>query len=300
MLELRARFDEEANLEWKEKLELEGVKVLIGLPAMKVHAKLCLIKKRMGNKMVQYGFVSTGNLNESTAKVYADHCLLTANRNVMADINRIFSFLQRPLMSRMKILRQCKTLWISPVNMRKKMIALIDQEIKNAKNKQPAGITVKVNSLSDEALINKLYDAAKAGVAIQLVVRGIFCMRSELEKFKKMPVAISIVDQYLEHSRVLIFHNKGNPKVYISSADWMVRNLDHRIEAAVEIKNEALKKELMDYLHIQLSDNVKARKLDNDLQNHYVRKPGRKVRSQIEIYHYLYAKTQQPIETGRH
>jgi polyphosphate kinase len=300
MLELRARFEEEANLEWKEKLELEGIKVLVGIPDMKVHAKICLIKKRVQQKTIQYGFVSTGNLNESTAKVYGDHCLLTANRNIMADINRIFLFLERPLVNRMQILRQCKTLLVSPVKMRRFFIQQINNEIKNAQKGLESGIILKMNSLSDEEMIEKLYEAASAGVPIQLVVRGIFCMLTDQAKFKKAIQAVSIVDQYLEHSRVLIFHNKGNEKVYISSADWMVRNLDHRIEAAVEINNGILKQELKDYLSIQLKDNVKARILDNQLENKYAHSKGKTIRSQVEIYNFLFQKTLKQIETGRH
>ncbi len=299
MLELRARFDEEANLEWKERLEEEGVKVLIGVPNMKVHAKVCIIKKRIKNKTIQYGFVSTGNLNEATSKVYGDHCLLTANRKVMADINRIFHFLQKPLVSQMKFLRQCKTLIVCPTGMRRHLLRLIENEIKNAKKKLPASITLKMNSLSDEELIAKLYDAARAGVEIKLIIRGIFCMLTESNKYKLQPYAVSIVDQYLEHSRVLIFHNNGKEKVYISSADWMVRNLDHRVEAAVEITNAAIKQELKDYVGIQLKDNVKARILDNDLDNVYVKKKGKTVRSQVEIYNFLHQKTLKQIETGR-
>lgn len=298
MLELRARFDEEANLYWKERLEEEGVRVLIGVPNMKVHAKVCIIKKRIKNKTIQYGFVSTGNLNESTSRIYGDHCLLTANRKVMADINRIFHFLEKPLVSHMKFLRQCKTLIVCPTGMRRHLIRLIDTEIANAKKKYPASITLKMNSLSDEELISKLYEAARAGVEIKMIVRGIFCMMTESSKFKIKPYAVSIVDQYLEHSRVLIFHNNGKEKVYISSADWMVRNLDHRIEAAIEITNAEIKQELKDYVDIQLKDNVKARILDNDLDNVYVRKKGKTVRSQVEIYNFLHQKILKQIETG--
>ncbi len=298
MLELRARFDEEANLYWKERLEEEGVKVLIGVPNMKVHAKLCLIKKRVHNKTIQYGFVSTGNLNEGTAKVYGDHCLLTCNRKIMADINRIFSYLDKPLISRMKLLRQCKALVVCPTGMRRQLLKLIDTEIRNARKKVPASMILKMNSLSDDLLIEKLYEAAKAGVEIKLIVRGIFCMLTENKKFRKDPTAISIVDQYLEHSRVLIFHNNGKPKVYLSSADWMVRNLDHRIEAAAEITNASIKQELIDYVNIQLKDNVKARILDNDLENKYVKRKGKTIRSQVEIYNYLNQKNPKQIETG--
>lgn len=298
MLELRARFDEEANLYWKERLEEEGVKVLIGVPNMKVHAKLCLIKKRVHNKTIQYGFVSTGNLNEGTAKVYGDHCLLTSNRKIMADINRIFSYLDKPLISRMKLLRQCKTLVVCPTGMRRQLLKLIDTEIRNARKKLPASMILKMNSLSDDLLIEKLYDAAKAGVEIKLIIRGIFCMLTENKKFKAEPTAISIVDQYLEHSRVLIFHNNGKQKVYLSSADWMVRNLDHRIEAAAEITNASIKQELIDYVNIQLKDNVKARILDNNLENEYVKRKGKIIRSQVEIYNYLNQKNLKQIETG--
>ncbi len=300
MLELRARFDEEANLDWKKKLEEEGIIVLIGVHNTKVHAKLCIIKKRLKTKTIQYGFVSTGNLNEDTARVYADHCLLTANRKVMADINRIFHYLEKPLVSRLKFLRECKTLIISPTGMRKQFMRLIDNEIKNVKKKLPAAITIKMNSLSDELFISKLTEAAKAGVEVKLIIRGIFCMLTENKKFKVKPYAVSIVDQYLEHSRVLIFHNNGKPKVYISSADWMVRNLDHRIEAAVEITNPVIKEEFIQYTGIQLKDNVKARVLDNDLENRFVRKKGKSIRSQVEIYNYLFQKTLKDIETGSH
>ncbi|MFT3945513.1 MAG: polyphosphate kinase 1 [Agriterribacter sp.] len=290
MLELRARFDEEANLEWKERLEEEGVKVLLGVPNMKVHAKVCIIKRRQGNKIIQYGFVSTGNFNGKTAKLYGDHCLLTADKAVMADINRIFSYLQQPKTGA-HYLKACKTLLISPESMRKQIVLLINQEIKNAKHKKPAAITIKMNSLADEQLINKLYEAATAGVEIKMVIRGICCMLTENKKFKKEVKAISIVDEYLEHARVMAFHNDGKEKVYISSADWMVRNLDHRIEAAVQIKDPKIIAELKDIINIQLRDNVKARILDNKLSNNYVRTKGRKVRSQIETYNYLLGKT---------
>ncbi|PWU00355.1 MAG: polyphosphate kinase 1 [Bacteroidetes bacterium] len=297
MLELRARFDEEANLEWKERLEDEGVKVLVGLPNIKVHAKICIIKKRVDNKTIQYGFVSTGNLNERTALFYADHCLLTSNRNVMADINRIFNYLQKPKTG-IRFLKACKTLMISPMFMRKQLSDLIDKEIKNAKSKKRAIILLKLNSLSDEALISKLYAAAAAGVSIYMIVRGIFCAFTESKKFKVQMNAISIVDEYLEHARVMIFHNNGDQKVFISSADWMVRNLDHRVEVAIPVSNDEIRKELKSILQIQLSDNVKARILDNELSNEYVRTKGRKIRSQIETFNFLASKAHALTKTN--
>lgn len=288
MLELKARFDEEANLLWKTELEEAGVKVLIGVPDMKVHAKICLIKKRVDNVTTHYGFVSTGNLNEKTALLYGDHCLLTSDRNIMADVNRIFTFLENPK-TRESFLKSCKTLIVSPFQMRKQFILLINKEIKSARNRKPAAITLKLNSLSDELLIAKLVEAAKAGVEIKMVIRGICCMFTENKKFRKPIQAISIVDEYLEHARVMIFHNGGNEKVYISSADWMVRNIDHRIEAACPILEKEIQKQLKDLIEIQLNDNVKARILDNDLSNQYVNPRNRiKIRSQVEIYNFLH------------
>jgi polyphosphate kinase len=235
--------------------------------------------------------VSTGNLNESTAKVYGDHCLLTSNRNVMGDINRIFNFLENPKAG-FEPLKLCQTLMVCPTNMRHELTALINREIKNAKASKEASIILKLNSLSDADLIEKLYDAAQAGVVVKLIVRGIFCAVIENSKFKKPISAISIVDEYLEHARVMIFHNDGKEKVFISSADWMVRNLDHRVEAAIPVTNKDIIAELKDIINIQLRDNVKARYLDRDLSNNYVETDEHnKVRSQIEIYNYLQAKT---------
>lgn len=290
VIELRARFDEEANLEWKDELEEAGARVLIGVPNMKVHSKLCLITKITGGRTVHYGFVSTGNLNERTGTIYGDHCLLTADKNIMADVNRIFHYLEQPK-TRARYLRACKTLLVSPYNMRKQLLQLINKEIRSAKAKKPASIILKLNSLSDELLIDKLYEAAKAGVEIKMVVRGIFCMLTENKKYKHPVQAISIVDEYLEHARVMIFHNDGDEKMFISSADWMVRNIDHRVEAACPIFNKNIQAELKDIIQIQLSDNIKARKLDNDLDNQYVNpRNTKKIRSQVEIYNYLHRK----------
>lgn len=287
MLELKARFDEEANLEWKNVLEEEGVKVILGIPNMKVHAKVCVIKKRSKNRTIQYGFVSTGNLNEKTANFYGDHCLLTSNRSIMADINKIFYFLENPV-SHHQALSTCKTLLVSPVTMRKQLTTLIDKEIKYAKKGLKAGILLKLNSLSDTKLVAKLNEASNAGVKVELIIRGIYCAKKGVKKNEKVPNAISIVDEYLEHARVMVFHNCGNPKLYISSADWMVRNLDHRVEAACPILNPVLKNELIRILQIQLTDNVKARILEPEFHNKYVTLSGiKKIRSQFEIYQFL-------------
>ncbi|MBC7875474.1 MAG: polyphosphate kinase 1, partial [Ferruginibacter sp.] len=300
MLELRARFEEEANIEWKNRLEEEGAKVLIEIPNLKVHSKICVIKKRTkDNNTIMYGFVSTGNLNERTSRVYADHCLLTSNQKIMADVSRIFNFLEQPKTG-INFLRDCKIIIPSPMFVKKEMLKLIDEEIKQARKKKYAAITLKMNSLSDEEMIQKLYDAARAGVEIKLIIRGVFCMLTENKKYEIPVHAISIVDEYLEHARVWVFHNRGKEKVYISSADWMKRNLEHRIEATCPVWHEELKQELKDILDIQLEDNVKARWLDNELSNDYVKTTKKKIRSQVETYNYLYKKTQIKSETGSH
>jgi polyphosphate kinase len=289
-LELKARFDEEANLEWKTVMEEEGITVLVGIPNMKVHAKLCVIQKRVKNKLVQYGFISTGNLNEKTAKIYADHCLITKNVTLMNEANRIFNYLANWQQGDKPIVKM-RNLLISPINMRSAFMDLIEKEIQIAKKGYVASITVKLNSLTDSILLDALYKAVKAGVKVNLIIRGILTLKRTNEKNAEKINALSIVDQYLEHARVIIFNNKGNQKVFISSADWMVRNLDHRIEVAVPIIDPVIKKELIDIINIQLKDNQKARILDGELSNKYV--PSAKAtsfKSQEETYKFLKGK----------
>lgn len=290
MLELQARFDEESNLEWKEMLEPEGITVLIGLPGRKVHAKLCVIKKRSHNKTIQYGFVSTGNFNEKTARIYGDHLLMTADRGIMADINKVFNVLKKPKDDYMPVLKTCKNLLVCPQFMREKIVHHIDKEIEEAKAGRHAEMIIKANSVSDRSLIEKLYEAANAGVIISMIVRGIYCVVNQKD-FKEKIKGISIVDEYLEHARVMYFYNKGSEDLYISSADWMTRNLDYRIEAAAKITDKNLKKELKDILDIQMKDNVKARILDKKLSNEYIHNDKEECRSQLETYRYLKAKT---------
>lgn len=289
MIELRARFNEQANLEWKDRLEEEGVKTLIGIKDKKVHAKVCLIKKRVQKKIISYGFVSTGNLNEKTARIYGDYYLLTANPAIMADIGHIFKYLENPEEKNEIYLQKCKQLILAPTGMREHFISRIDYEIAQAKAGKKSGIILKLNSLSDDLLIQKLYEAAQAGVPVQMIIRSICSANTHFKKFKKDMFAISIVDEYLEHARVIIFHHGGKHATYISSADWMVRNLQHRLEVAVKIQDPGIKKTLRDILQIQLSDNVKARILDGSLENKYIHRGVREqeVRSQTKIYTYL-------------
>jgi len=289
-LELKARFDEEANLEWKTLMEEEGVNVLVGIPNMKVHAKICVIQKKVANKLIQYGFISTGNLNEKTARIYADHCLLTANKALLLEVNKVFTYLSNWQLGD-KPIEKTKNLLLSPINMRNSIVQLIDNEIKFAKQGKAAKIIIKTNSISDQLLLDHLYAALKAGVEVHLIIRGILTIKKKTVKSNENLNAISIVDQYLEHARVMIFHNNGKEKVFISSADWMVRNLDHRIEVAAPILDEKIKKELIDIINIQLKDNQKARILDAELSNKYVPSVGKKqVKSQVETYNYLIGK----------
>lgn len=289
IIELKARFDEEANLKWKQILEDEGVNVFVGIPEMKVHAKICVIKKREFNRTIQYGFISTGNFHEGTAQVYGDHLLLTTKPQIIADINKIFDCLESPEPN-LDAIDSCGVLITSPKNMRNYFLERIEQEI-NSKDKNKKMI-IKLNSLVDPELIKALYKAAENGVKIDLIIRGICTALTQQGSFKKKINAISIVDQYLEHARIFSFSQGEDPKVYISSADWMVRNLDHRVEVACPIFSKTFSEELKDILKIQLKENVKARILDNQQRNHYVyRGPKeRDYRSQIEIYNYLKAK----------
>ncbi|NGM61808.1 polyphosphate kinase 1 [Sphingobacterium sp. SGG-5] len=286
MLELRARFDETRNLEWKERFETEGVKVVVGIPNKKAHAKLCIIRKRVQDKIIQYGFVSTGNFNEKTAKTYSDYCIMTSKKSIMTDINRLFTAVQDTKRSISESLISGKGLLFCPTDMRNTILAYLDKEITEAKAGRKAHIIIKINSLSDKDIIKKLYEAAAAGVEIEMIVRSIFCAVNQ-KAFKKPIHAISIVDEYLEHARVMYFYHAGKEHLYISSADWMTRNLDHRIEAAVRIFNKDIKSELLHMLKMQLKDNVKARVLNNTLDNAYVQREGEPFRSQVELYRFL-------------
>ena len=288
ILELRARFDEEANMRWKDHLEEEGVNVVLGIPNMKVHAKICVIKKRSFNKVKEYAFVSTGNLNENTATYYGDHCLLTTNKSIIADINKVFDYLENPIKKSTNH-KNCKTLSVAPFNMRNTFLSLIDKEIQHNKKTKQGAIIIKLNSLVDKELIDKLYVAAKAGVEIKMVVRGICCAYTEQKAFNGHINAISIIDDNLEHARVFIFNNNNNPLVFISSGDWMIRNLDHRVEVACPVYDPEIQNELMEIMKIQLAENVKGRILDNEQSNQYVQRIGKTpvVRSQAAIYKYL-------------
>ncbi|WP_425889840.1 polyphosphate kinase 1 [Aeromonas veronii] len=283
VVELRARFDEAANIDWANILTDAGVKVVFGVPSLKIHSKLCLITRHENGEAVRYAHIGTGNFNEKTAKIYTDFSLLTRNPDITAEVEGVFEYIEYPY-KRYKF----NHLLVSPINSRRQLYRLIDNELSNAKAGQPSGIILKINNLVDKDLINRLYAAGQAGVPIQMIIRGMCALRPGVPGLSDNIKVISIIDRFLEHPRVMVFHNKGNPQLYISSADWMSRNIDGRIEVGTPIYDERLKQRIMDILDLQLSDTCKARVIDADQQNEYVKRGNRrKIRSQVAIYDYL-------------
>jgi polyphosphate kinase len=283
LFEFQARFDEEANLRWANRLIEDGVRVIQGIPDLKVHAKLCLIAKRERGKTVRYAAVGTGNFNEDTAKIYCDHTLLTADERITSEVRAVFSFLR----TNYKV-KTYDHLVVSPFAMREKWIDLIANETRNAKAGKEAYIILKMNSLSDRKMIEALYQASQAGVSIRLIIRGICSIVPGISGVSNRIEAISILDKYLEHSRIFVFCNGGVPQYFISSADWMTRNLDHRVEVACPIYDLDLQRELQMYLDLQWKDNTKARILDIAQDNRYKRDSSSiPVRAQEAIYQFL-------------
>lgn len=284
LFEFQARFDEEANIYWANKLLEDGARVIQGIPDLKVHAKLCLISRREQGRSMRYAAISTGNFNEQTAKLYCDHTLLTADPRITAEVRSLFSFLRQNYR-----VMPYKHLVVSPFMMRETWTKLIDQEITNAKAGKKASIFLKMNNLVDQAMITSLYQASQAGVKIRLIVRGICSLIPGIPRLSENIEAISIVDKYLEHSRIFVFENGGHPKYFLSSADWMTRNLDHRVEVACPVYDEGIQHELQTYLDLQWQDNVKARYLNVTMDNAYrPRHPDQPaVRAQEAIYAFL-------------
>ncbi len=283
-IEIKARFDEEANLRWGEMLKEAGVTVHYSFPGVKVHAKLAIVRRVESGKAKLYTYVSTGNFHETTAKVYTDFGLFTADKRITTETARLFTFLETVRVPRTEF----KHILVGQFNLRGGFVDRIDREIHNALAGKEARIFVKMNSLQDTRMIEKLYEASQAGVKIRIIVRGICSLVPGLKGFSENIEAISIVDRYLEHSRVFIYHNDGKPEVYMSSADWMTRNLSYRIETAVPIYDPLIKQRIIELNELQWIDNVKARLLDQDLKNEY-RNTGSPVqlRSQLESYHYI-------------
>jgi polyphosphate kinase len=282
-MELQARFDEEANIYWAEKMQEEGVKLIQGIPGFKVHCKLLLIRRKESDKNVYYANVGTGNFNEQTARIYADDSLLTSNPQITEDVNSVFRLFESKYNP-----PKFNSLIVAPFHMRNFYIRLINNEIKNAKAGKEAWIILKLNNLVDDKIIRKIYQAGQAGVKVSIICRGTCTMIPGMKDFSENIEVISIVDKFLEHSRVFVFYNGGDEKYYISSADWMVRNLDNRIEVACPVYDKGIQLELKTMLKIQLKDNTKARIVNHDIPNTYKDKDKLPIlRSQVEIYKYL-------------
>ncbi|KAA3657593.1 MAG: polyphosphate kinase 1 [Calditrichaeota bacterium] len=282
LMELQARFDEGANIKWTKKLEAEGAHLISGISGMKIHAKLCLVTRIEDKKKVYYASIGTGNFNESTAKIYSDHALLTSHKHLTKEVAKVFEFLENTYKS-----HRYKYLLLAPFYMRKRFKKLIRNEIKNAEAGKDAYILAKMNSLVDREMINLLYQASQAGVNVKMIIRGICSLVPGVDGLSENIEVISIVDKYLEHSRIFIFCNEGDEKIYISSADWMVRNLSKRIEIATPIYDPAIKEELKQFIEIQFKDANKARIIDASMDNQIRRNDDPTKRSQIDIYNYL-------------
>jgi polyphosphate kinase len=282
VVELQARFDEEANILWGNKLMEEGVKVIYGVPGLKVHSKLCLITRVKDNLTQRYAAIGTGNFNEDTAKIYTDHLLLTTNKKITYEVYKAFNFFHVNYKK-----DNFYHLVISPFFLRNKITLLIDNEIKNARSGKKAYIYLKLNNVTDSEIIDHLYQASQAGVTIKMIIRGMLSLIPGVKDISDNIKAIGIVDRYLEHSRFMIFCNGGNEECYISSADLMTRNMDHRIEVTCPIFDKTIKNEIREIFSIQWCDNVKARKIDASFSNKFVKNDKKPLQSQAEVYNYI-------------
>ncbi|HHM02384.1 MAG TPA: polyphosphate kinase 1 [Caldithrix abyssi] len=283
VFELQARFDEEANIHWASELANEGAHILDGVPGLKVHAKLCQVTRVENEKEKLYSYISTGNFNEATAGIYSDHGLFTAHRQINNEVSKVFSFLENNYKT-----TTYKHLLVSPFFMRNRLKKLIKNEIKNAQAGERAEIILKLNNLVDTGMINLLYSASQAGVSIKLLIRGICSLIPGVEGMSENIEAFAIVDKYLEHSRILYFYAGGQNLMFLSSADWMIRNLDNRIEVATPVYDPDIKDELRTYLSFQLRDNQKTRLLNDQEANYYKQEQREKAhRAQVEYYNYL-------------
>ncbi|GAA6203452.1 polyphosphate kinase 1 [Thalassotalea sp. SU-HH00458] len=292
VIELKARFDEQANIEWAKLMKDAGIEVELGIETLKVHSKLCLITRIEDEKIVRYAHIGTGNFHENNARVYTDFALFTKHKEICQEVDNVFSFVTHSYLR-----FRFNHLIVSPLTSRRRLYQLIDSEIEFAEQQQKASITLKLNNLVDNGLINKLYAASQAGVKIKLIIRGMCSLVPNEKNTSENIKIISIVDRFLEHPRVMLFHNGGNQQLFITSADWMERNIDHRVEVACPIYDEVLKQQIIDMLDIQFQDNVKARIINKAQNNRYVTQGKRPpLRSQMAIYNYLVEHEQQLIQ----
>lgn len=286
-IEAKARFDEASNLYWGDQLKEKGAEIHYSYPGIKVHTKLLLISKNKGENRHHYAYIGTGNFNEKTARLYSDHALLTTDQRIGKEVQQVFELLARKIM-----ITNCKHLLVSPFTLRQGFEAMIDREIENAKAGLPAYMILKMNSLENTGMIDKLYEASRAGVKIQLIIRGICCLVPGVKGQSENIEVISIIDRFLEHARVYIFCNNQEEQLYIASADWMTRNLYHRVEVAVPIYDRDVFDEIRKIIDFQLKDNSKARIIDIGQTNTYQEKPAdvQLIRAQEATYKYLEAK----------
>jgi len=280
-IELQARFDETNNIIYAKKMQAAGVQLIFGIPGLKVHSKICVIEKSQKGKKIRYGFISTGNFNEDTAKIYTDYTLFTSDSKVLKEVNKVFNFLQVHYK-----LKKYKHLIVSPHYTQAALVKMINIEISNKKAGLPSGIKLKLNAITNFKMIDKLYEASNAGVSIKMIVRGICCLIPGVKEMSENIQVISVVDKFLEHPRVYIFENGGEEKIYISSADFMTRNIENRVEVAVPIYDISLKCQITDVFNLIWKDNVKARKINGVIQNEFISSKNNKIRSQWAIYDY--------------
>lgn len=290
LLEILARFDEENNIYWTERLRAEGVQVIIGVRGLKVHSKLCLVTRREGSKVTHFATIGTGNFNEDTARIYTDHILMTSKSRITEEVLRVFDFFKNNYQ-----VYKFKELLVSPFNARSTIVKLLREEIHNAKNGRKAWLCAKLNNLVDEEIIDLLYRAAHEGVKIRLIVRGMLSLNPHLPETKGNLEVISIVGRYLEHSRFFIFAQDGKPVGYITSGDWMTRNLDQRVEVACPLRDPTLLDQLKNYFEIQWRDTVKARICDIDGSNRIRPVDGTPLEAQNEIHNWLQELAQPPV-----
>ncbi len=280
-IELQARFDETNNIDYAKLMQDQGVKLIFGIPTLKVHAKVCVVEKLINNKILKYGFISTGNFNESTAKIYTDFTIFTSNQSLLDEISNVFEFFS---FNYKKF--KYEKLIISPYNTKKFFRSLIKNEIKNAKRGKDAFIKIKLNNITNYEMVEELYKAAEEGVKIYLIVRGICCLIPNQKNTHNNIELISIVDKFLEHTRMFIFCNNGKNKTYISSADWMTRNLDNRVEVTIPIEDEKISNQLNDIFSIYWNDNQKSRYVNSENNNEYRKNELGIIRSQSQVYNY--------------
>jgi polyphosphate kinase len=280
-IELQARFDETNNIDYAKLMQDQGVKLIFGIPTLKVHAKVCVVEKLINNKILKYGFISTGNFNESTAKIYTDFTIFTSNQSLLDEISNVFEFFS---FNYKKF--KYEKLIISPYNTKKFFKSLIKNEIKNANRGKDAFIKIKLNNITNYEMIKELYKAAEEGVKIYLIVRGICCLIPDQKNTHNNIELISIVDKFLEHTRMFIFCNNGKNKTYISSADWMTRNLDNRVEVTIPIEDEKISNQLNEIFSIYWNDNQKSRYVNSENNNEYRKNELGIIRSQSQVYNY--------------